>query len=52
VSSSFVVGGFFEADEVILRLDSRDFENALERSRSTVVQAETEAKHANVELER
>lgn len=52
VSSSFVAGGFFEADEVILRLDSSDFENALERSRSTMEQAETEANHATVELER
>lgn len=52
VSSSFVAGGFFEADEVILRLDSSDFENALERSRSTLEQAQTEASHANVELER
>lgn len=52
VSSSFVSGGFFEADEVILRLDSSDFENALERSRSTMEQAETEASHALVELER
>lgn len=52
VSSSFVAGGFFEADEVILRLDSSDFENALERSRSTMAQAETEADHAAVELAR
>lgn len=52
VSTSFVSGGFFDADEVILRLDSSDFENALERSRSTVEQAETEANHATVELER
>jgi RND family efflux transporter MFP subunit len=52
VSSSFVSGGFFEADEVILRLDSSDFENALERSRSTMEQAQTEASYASVELER
>jgi RND family efflux transporter MFP subunit len=52
VSPSFVSGGFFEADEVILRLDSSDFENALERSRSTMEQAETEASYASVELER
>jgi RND family efflux transporter MFP subunit len=52
VSSSFVAGGFFEADEVILRMDSSDFENALERSRSTLEQAETEAKFTKDELER
>jgi len=52
VSPSFVAGGFFDADDVILRLDSSDFENALERSRSTVEQAKTEANFAKIELER
>ncbi len=52
VSPSFVSGGFFAADDVILRLDSSDFENALERSRSSLAQAETEASHAATELER
>ncbi len=52
VSPSFVSGGFFNADEVILRLDSSDFENALERSRSTMEQAQTEANYASGELER
>ncbi len=52
VSPSLVPGGFFASDEVIIRLDSRDFENALERSRSAVAQAETEAKHSATELER
>lgn len=52
VSPSFVAGGFFDADDVILRLDSSDFENALERSRSSVEQAKTEANFAMVELER
>ena len=52
VSPSFVSGGFFKADDVILRLDSSDFENALERSRSTMEQAQTEANYASGELER
>ena len=52
VSPSFVSGGFFNADEVILRLDSSDFENALERSRSTMEQAQTETNYATGELER
>lgn len=52
VSPSFVAGGFFDADDVILRLDSSDFDNALERSRSTVEQAKTEANFAKIELER
>ena len=52
VSPSLVAGGFFAEDDVIIRLDSRDFENALERSRSSLAQAETEAKHSETELER
>lgn len=52
VSPSLVPGGFFAADDVIIRLDSRDFENALERSRSSVAQAETEANHSSTELAR
>ena len=52
VSPSLVPGGFFAADDVIIRLDSRDFEKALERSRSSVAQAETEANHSSTELER
>ncbi len=52
VSPALVPGGFFASDEAIIRLDSRDFENALERSRSAVAQAETEANHSATELER
>lgn len=52
VSPSLVAGGFFAKDDVILRLDSSDFENALERSRSALGQAQTEAEHAQTELAR
>ena len=52
VSPSLVRGGFFAKDDVIIRLDSRDFENALERSLSAVAQAETEANHSTTELAR
>lgn len=52
VSPSLVAGGYFAADDVILRIDSSDFETALERSRSTLAQAESEAAFAADELER
>lgn len=52
ISPSLVAGGYFDADEVILRLDSSDYLNALERSRTSLEQAETEASHASSELAR
>lgn len=52
VSPSLVAGGYFSEDDVILRLDSSDFENALERSRSALAQAEADANHAQNELDR
>ncbi|MGB4248639.1 MAG: efflux RND transporter periplasmic adaptor subunit [Pseudohongiellaceae bacterium] len=52
LSPSLVAGGYFAADEVILRLDSSDYQNALERSRTSLEQAETEARHAADELAR
>jgi RND family efflux transporter MFP subunit len=52
VSPSLVAGGYFAADEVILRIDSADYETALERARSSLAQAETDARHAQEELER
>ncbi|MDO9519050.1 MAG: efflux RND transporter periplasmic adaptor subunit [Pseudohongiella sp.] len=52
VSPSLRAGGYFAADEVILRIDSTDYETALERAKSTLAQAETDARHATEELER
>ena len=52
VSPSLRAGGFFAADEVILRVDSSDYETALERARSSLSQAETDARHARDEFER
>ena len=52
ISPALVAGGYFEADEVVLRLDSSDYLNALERSRTSLAQAETEANHAISELQR
>ena len=52
VSPSLVPGGYFAADEVILRVDSSDFETALDRARSALNQAETDARYVQEELER
>jgi len=40
VSPSFVVGGFFRRDEVLVELDRRDYELAIDAARSRVAQAE------------
>lgn len=40
VSDSFVSGGFFDPDDVLLRLDPTDFELAVVRARAAVAQAE------------
>lgn len=52
ISPSLRAGGYFAADEVILRIDSADYETALERARSSLAQAQTDARHAREELER
>ncbi len=52
ISPNLVAGGYFSEGEAILRLDSSDFENALIRGQNALSQAETEARHANTELER
>jgi RND family efflux transporter MFP subunit len=41
VSPSFAAGGFFEAGEELVRLDPRDYELAVTRSRADVARAET-----------
>lgn len=52
ISPSLRAGGFFATGEVILRIDSSDYETALERARSSLQQAETDARHAREEFER
>lgn len=52
ISPSLRAGGYFAADEVILRVDSADYETALERARSALAQAETDARHASEEYQR
>ena len=55
VEDSLVVGGFFEEGDVLLRLDSRDYELAVTRARAPIAQArlrlETERQEAAVAME-
>ena len=52
VSPSLVSGGFFEADEPLLRLDPADFRSALEGSRAALARAQSEEARARKELAR
>ncbi len=52
VSPELVSGGYFEADQVLLRIDPTDHEAALERARANVARAEGEYEHAGQVLER
>ena len=52
ISPNLVVGGYFEEGEPLLRIDERDYRNALERSRAAVERALAEDEFARFELER
>ncbi|MCE2390197.1 MAG: efflux RND transporter periplasmic adaptor subunit [Proteobacteria bacterium] len=52
VSPALVSGGFFEADEPLLRIDPRDYRVALERARAALDRAESEHSRASRDLER
>ena len=52
LSPALVSGGYFEADELLLRIDPRDYEAALERARAEVARAEGEYDHARKALKR
>ncbi len=52
VSPSLVSGGFFEEGDVLLEIDPRDYDAALERARATLVRAESEYDRAVKELGR
>lgn len=51
VSSSMVAGGFFAKDEVLLRLEQKDYELALINARSAVAQAELRLQQEAAEAE-
>lgn len=52
ISPSMESGGYIESGEVLLRLDTSDFETAVERSRANMQQTLAEAEFADAELER
>ncbi|MEN8159631.1 MAG: efflux RND transporter periplasmic adaptor subunit [Myxococcota bacterium] len=52
VSPNLVSGGFFEADEPLLRIDPLDYEVALETARATLARAESDVARAERELGR
>lgn len=52
VSPALASGGFFEADEPLLRIDARDYQTAVARARAEVARTEGESEHASSELKR
>lgn len=52
ISPNLVAGGFFEANDVLLRLDARDLKASVERSRAALARTEAEAEHSRFEMER
>lgn len=52
VSAQLVSGGFFREGDVLLEVDARDYEAALERARAALVRARSEHDRASKELER
>jgi len=52
VSPNLASGGFFEADDVLVRVDPRDHEVALEGARAALARAESDLAHAEATLAR
>lgn len=52
ISPAMEAGGYVKAGEVLLRLESSDFETAVARSRASLQQSEADYTHANTELNR
>ena len=52
ISPSFAPGGFFEADDALIRFESRDYELARDRARANVQRARSEREFAVAELAR
>jgi RND family efflux transporter MFP subunit len=51
-STSLVPGGYFDAGEALLRIDDRDYRDAVARARATSSRAQAEQEFAAFELER
>ena len=52
ISPNLVAGGYFEASEVLLRIDDRDYLNAVERASAAVNRTQAENEFAQFELQR
>lgn len=52
IAPTFASGGFFTEGEVLIKLDSRDYELAVTRQRATVQRTRGELEFASAELER
>ncbi|MDG2332961.1 MAG: efflux RND transporter periplasmic adaptor subunit [Myxococcota bacterium] len=52
ISPALVSGGFFNAGDVLFRIDARDYEASVARARAEVARAEGEDEHARAELRR
>jgi RND family efflux transporter MFP subunit len=52
VSPNLAAGGFFEEDELLARIDARDYELAVERAEAALTRAESELALARTHLER
>jgi RND family efflux transporter MFP subunit len=52
ISPALEAGGYVEVNQVVIRLESSDFETVMARSRAAMQQAEAEARHAAAELAR
>jgi RND family efflux transporter MFP subunit len=52
ISPNLVTGGYFEADEVLLQIDDRDYRSKVDRSKAAIKRARAEDEHARFELKR
>ncbi len=52
ISPALEAGGYVEANQVVIQLESSDFETAMARSRAAMEQAAAESNHASAELAR
>ena len=52
MSPSLVTGGYFEEGDVLLRLESNDYQSTLDRARANLTRAEAEFEHARFEYQR
>jgi RND family efflux transporter MFP subunit len=52
ISPDLVTGGYFDVDEPLLRIDDRDYRNAVERASASISRAEAELEFAEFELGR